>query len=59
LQRENRDLAGVVGSLQQRLTFADDRIRMLDAPKDDASKIAPQRASDKTRPDLAGGGGSV
>ena len=33
LQRENRDLAGLVGSLQQRLVFADERIRMLEAPK--------------------------
>ena len=34
LQRENRDLAGLVGSLQQRLVFADERIRMLEAPKE-------------------------
>src|SRR6266508_6760300 len=32
LQRENRDLAGMVGSLQQRLVFAEDRIRALEAP---------------------------
>ena len=32
LQRKNIELAGVVGSLQQRLTFADERIRMLEAP---------------------------
>ena len=33
-QRENRDLAGLVGSLQQRLVFADERIRALEAPRD-------------------------
>jgi transcriptional regulator with XRE-family HTH domain len=32
LQRENRDLAGLVGSLQQRLIFAEDRIAALEAP---------------------------
>jgi excisionase family DNA binding protein len=45
LQRENRDLAGLVGSLQQRLAFADDRIRMLEAPKADSPEITPQRDS--------------
>jgi excisionase family DNA binding protein len=46
LQRENRDLAGLVGSLQQRLVFADERIRMLEAPQNDPSEIASERAAD-------------
>jgi len=41
LQRENRDLAGMVGSLQQRLVFADDRIRALEAPAASASQERP------------------
>jgi hypothetical protein len=45
LQREDRDLAGMVGSLQQRLLFAEDRIRALEAPREPStSDIAPQRA---------------
>lgn len=46
LQRENRDLAGMVGSLQQRLIFAEDRIHALEAPKQtNPAEIAPQRPS--------------
>jgi hypothetical protein len=33
LQRQNLELAGLVGSLQQRLAFPDERIRALEAPK--------------------------
>jgi hypothetical protein len=47
LQRENRDLAGLVGSLQQRLMFAEDRVRALEAPREPTpAQIAPQRESD-------------
>lgn len=35
-QRANVELAGMVGSLQQRLAYAEDRIRMLEAPKAEA-----------------------
>jgi excisionase family DNA binding protein len=35
LQRQNLELAGLVGSLQQRLVFAEDRIRALEAPTAD------------------------
>jgi hypothetical protein len=42
LQQQNLELAGMVGALQQRLLFAEDRIRMLEAPKEPApSEIAP------------------
>ncbi len=41
LQRQNREAAGVVGSLPWRLAFADDRLRAVEAPKADTSEIAP------------------
>lgn len=53
IQRENRDLAGMVGSLQARLGFAEDRIRALEAPKEPHSpEIALQRDSDAVRSEL-------
>jgi hypothetical protein len=41
LQRQNLELSGMVGSLQQRLLFAEDRIRAQEAPREaDSAKIA-------------------
>jgi excisionase family DNA binding protein len=42
LTRQNIELAGLVGSLQQRLSFADERIRALEAPKETTSPESPQ-----------------
>ena len=44
LHRENVELTGMVGSLQQRLIFADERIRALEAPREPTpAGIAPGR----------------
>lgn len=34
LQRQNLELAGLLGSLQQRLVYAEDRVRALEAPRE-------------------------
>jgi hypothetical protein len=39
-QRQNVELAGMVGSLQQRLLYAEDRIRALEAPAPESTQDA-------------------
>jgi excisionase family DNA binding protein len=47
LQQQNLELAGLVGSLQQRLIFAEDRIRALEAPREPTpAENAPERPTD-------------
>jgi hypothetical protein len=54
LHRENVELAGLVGSLQQRLLFAQDRIRALEAPKEPTSaESAPGAPTDSLGVEMA------
>ena len=45
-QRQNVELAGLVGSLQQRLAYAEDRVRMLEAPRPASPEMPSGRDSE-------------